>query len=146
LPIAANRLPPMALPVHFQPLGFQVSEDASVNKRAISRFMSLALLLGGSGLQPAKLSAQDAVSEAGKRKIRTKVDPTYPAIAKQMHVSGKVKIEVTISPDGRVTNTRVIGGSPLLVQAAISALNDWRFESGPKESTEVYEFEFNWDK
>jgi TonB family protein len=117
-----------------------------VNTRAISRVMSLALLLGGAGLQPLKLSAQDAVSEAGKRKIRTKVDPTYPAIAKQMHVSGKVKIEVTISPDGRVTNTRVIGGSPLLVQAAISALNDWRFESGPKESTEVYEFEFNWDK
>jgi TonB family protein len=60
-----------------------------------------------------------------------------------MNVTGKVKIEVTISPDGHVTSTKVVGGSPLLVGAALDALKKWRFEAAPKESTEIIEFNFN---
>ena len=60
-----------------------------------------------------------------------------------MNVTGKVKIEVTISPDGRVTSTKVVGGSPLLVGSAIDAIKKWRFESAPKESSEIIEFDFN---
>ena len=43
--------------------------------------------------------------------------PAYPELARRMNVSGKVKIEVIITPDGHVRSTRVIGGHPLLVQA-----------------------------
>jgi TonB family protein len=117
-----------------------------VNTRAISKAVSLALLLGGLGLHPGKLSAQEAASDTGKRKVRSKVEPTYPAIARQYHVDGRVKVEITIAPDGHVVNTRVIGGSPMLVQAAVSALSEWRFEPGPKETMEIYEFEFDWNK
>lgn len=104
--------------------------------------LGLLLLLGGTGLMPQRASAQDA-SEEGKRKVRTKVVPEYPALAKQMNVTGKVKIETTIAADGHVLATRVVGGSPLLVNAALDALKKWRFEPGPKDTTEVIEFEFN---
>ena len=60
-----------------------------------------------------------------------------------MNVTGKVKIEVTISADGRVTSTKVVGGSPLLVGSALDAIKKWRFEAAPKESTEIIEFDFN---
>jgi TonB family protein len=64
-------------------------------------------------------------------------------LAKQMHVTGKVKIEATIAADGHVISTRVVGGSPLLVNAALDALKKWRFEPASKDTTEVVEFEFN---
>src|SRR5579875_1113019 len=51
--------------------------------------------------------------------------------------------EAKIAPDGHVEDTRVIGGSPLLVNAATDALRKWRFEAGPKETTEIVEFTFN---
>jgi len=60
-----------------------------------------------------------------------------------MNMAGKVKIEVTISPDGKVTSTKVVGGSPLLVGSAMDAIKKWRFEPAPKESSEIIEFDFN---
>jgi len=81
--------------------------------------------------------------EATKRKVRTRIVPDYPSLAKRMNVSGKVKIEATVAADGHVTTTKVIGGSPLLVSSALDALKRWRFEAAPKETTEIVEFEFN---
>jgi TonB family protein len=122
-------------------LGF--GRDMSVKYRIILASIGLALLLGGSAALPQKASAQDTASEAGKRKVRTKVAPEYPPLAKQMNVTGKVKIEATVAADGHVASTRVVGGSPLLVNAALNALKQWHFEPGPKETTEIVEFSFN---
>lgn len=105
--------------------------------------VGLALLLGGSALVPPKGTAQDAATDTAKRKVRSKVAPEYPALARQMNVTGKVKIETTIAADGHVLGTKVIGGSPLLVNAALDAVKRWRFEPGPKDTTEVIEFEFS---
>jgi TonB family protein len=97
----------------------------------------LTMALAGLLLSPPHAAAQDT-----KRKVKSRVTPGYPALAKQMNVSGKVKIEVIISPDGHVKSTKVLGGSPLLVQSALTALKDWKFEPAPKETTEIVEFEF----
>jgi TonB family protein len=114
-----------------------------MRKRLLATGLGVALLLSGSAFVPRKLFAQDASSEEGKRKVRSKVVPEYPALAKQMNVTGKVKIETTIAADGHVLSTRVVGGSPLLVNAALDALKKWRFEPASKDTTEIIEFEFN---
>ena len=59
-----------------------------------------------------------------------------------MSVSGKVKIEVIIAPDGHVKSTRAIGGHPLLVQTCTDAVKEWKFFPAPEESTQVVEFDF----
>lgn len=100
------------------------------------------LLLGGLLLVPANSPAQDAASEAAKRRIRTRVMPDYPSLARQMRVTGRVKIETTIAADGHVSNAKVVGGSPLLVNAAMDAIKKWRFEPAAKDSVEVIEFDF----
>ena len=82
-------------------------------------------------------------SEEGKRKVKTKVAPSYPELAKRMNVAGRVKIEVIITPDGRVKSTRALGGHPLLVQACLDAVKEWKFAAAPEETTQVVEFEFN---
>ena len=54
--------------------------------------------------------------------------PDYPPLAKQIHLSGSVSVEVMISPDGRVEVARAVSGHPLLLSAAIEAARGWRFE------------------
>lgn len=105
--------------------------------------LSLALVLGGSLAIPHCAFAQDASTDAGRRKVRTKVDPEYPELAKRMNLTGVVKIVATISADGRVTNTKVVGGSPVLVGAATDALKKWRFEPAAKDTSEIIQFDFD---
>ena len=87
--------------------------------------------------------AQSSSAEENKRKVKTKVAPAYPELAKRMNVVGRVKIEVIITPDGHVKSTRALGGHPLLVQACIEAVKEWRFAAAPEETTQLVEFEFN---
>lgn len=86
--------------------------------------------------------AQSGTAEEGKRRVKTKVAPAYPELAKRMNVVGKVKIEIIITPDGRVKSTRAVGGHPLLVQACVDAVKEWKFAAAAEESTQTVEFEF----
>ena len=108
-------------------------------RRMLSR-LGMAGLLGTIFLLPPVVFGQ---TPATKRKVSHRVVPDYPSLARQMNITGKVKIEAVVAPDGHVKSTHAIGGSPLLVDAAIKALKNWKFESGPKETTEVIEFDFN---
>lgn len=103
----------------------------------------LGLMLSGSFAVPRPDFAQEAPAEGVKRKVRSKVVPEYPALAKQVNAQGKVKIEATVSAGGRVISTKVIGGNPLLATSALEAAKQWRFEPGPKETTELVEFDFS---
>jgi protein TonB len=51
--------------------------------------------------------------------------PVYPDVAKQARVEGVVVLEAVISPEGRVTDVKVLRGSPLLDDAAVTAVKNW---------------------
>ena len=87
--------------------------------------------------------AQQSTTDDGKRKIKSKISPAYPELARRMNVAGKVKIEVIITPDGKVRSTRVIGGHPLLVQACQDAVKEWKFFPAAEETTQIIEFDFH---
>jgi len=87
--------------------------------------------------------AQSVATDEGKRKIKSKNLPAYPELARRMNVSGKVKIEIIVTPDGHVRSTRVIGGHPLLVQSCQDAVKEWKFFPAPEETTQVVEFDFH---
>jgi TonB family protein len=98
-------------------------------------------MLGAMILLSPAAKSQDSES-ATKRKVSHRVVPVYPPLARQMDISGKVKIEAVVAPDGHVKSTHAVGGSPLLIQAADQALKTWKFEAGPKQTTEIIEFDF----
>ena len=77
-----------------------------------------------------------------ERKVKSQVKPNYPALARQMYLSGAVKIEVVIAPDGKVKSTRVIGGHPVLIGAAVDAVKQWKFEPATRETTQIVQFKF----
>jgi TonB family protein len=93
-------------------------------------------------LLAATVFAQVSTTDESKRKVKTRLSPQYPELAKKMGVSGKVKIEVIIGPDGRVKSTRAVGGHPLLVQACQDAVKEWKFSAASEETTQIIEFEF----
>jgi TonB family protein len=105
--------------------------------------LALAVVFSFAASSAVRAQESGAGAETAKRKVKTRVMPDYPAIAKQMHITGKVKIEATIAADGHVVSTHVVGGSPVLVGAATDALKKWKYESGPKETTEIVEFDFD---
>ena len=55
------------------------------------------------------------------------VRPAYPDIARKAHVEGTVILESVLDTSGNVTQLRVIRSAPLLDQAAIDAVRQWRY-------------------
>ena len=107
-----------------------------------SRFKRVAAAAGALVILSCVSLAQSGSTDESKRKVKTKVSPVYPELARRMNVAGKVKIEVVVSPDGHVKTTRVVGGHPLLVQACQDAVKEWKFVPASEETTQVVEFEF----
>jgi len=53
--------------------------------------------------------------------------PAYPPLAVQARIQGNVVLHAIISKDGRVEQLSVISGHPLLIQAALDAVRQWRY-------------------
>ncbi|HEV2247449.1 MAG TPA: energy transducer TonB [Terriglobia bacterium] len=53
--------------------------------------------------------------------------PDYPQLAKLARTQGTVRLEALIAADGTVTDLKVVGGHPLLVKAALEAVERWRY-------------------
>lgn len=66
--------------------------------------------------------------------------PVYPSLARNARVSGTVRVEAVIGPDGKVKSARALQGPPLLRQAAADAVKKWMYQPAmlngqPTEST-----------
>jgi protein TonB len=57
-----------------------------------------------------------------------KVTPTYPPLAKQARISGKVVLQAVIGKDGTIQNLRAVSGPPMLIQNAIEAVKQWKYK------------------
>ena len=56
-----------------------------------------------------------------------RVQPEYPPLARQARVQGVVVLRAVISREGKIENLQVLNGHPLLVQAAMDAVRQWRY-------------------
>jgi TonB family protein len=107
--------------------------------------LALSIFLGLPPLSPAADLLQ--VNEATARKSAlTKVEPEYPAMARQMKVSGKVHLAATVDFDGNVTKTEVVEGHALLGSACSASVKKWKFKpfsDGAKASIAVVNLTFD---
>ena len=90
-----------------------------------------------------ELKGQQAQNEEFVRRAKTKVQPVYPELARRMNLVGTVKVEVVVAPNGSVKEARIVGGHPVLAQAALDAAKKWRFEAASSESSGVIDFKFD---
>jgi len=61
-------------------------------------------------------------------KLVNKVQPMYPPLARQTRISGTVKLHAIIGKSGTVEQLQVVSGHPLLVQSALDAVKQWRYQ------------------
>jgi TonB family protein len=110
--------------------------------RRFPQFFIIAVCLGGLSPVACTQSAQQEQTEA-KRRVASRVVPVYPGLARKMRIMGSVRIEAIVSPDGSPKAIRVIGGHPLLAQAATEAIHKWKWTPAGQETTEIIEIKFN---
>ncbi len=61
-------------------------------------------------------------------RLVNKVQPQYPPLARQTRISGTVKLHAIIGKNGAVEQLQVVSGHPLLVQSALDAVRQWRYQ------------------
>ena len=88
------------------------------------------------------VAAQSQSAET-QRRIKVAVKPEYSALAKRLNLSGVVRVEVQVQPDGKVKRAHVVGGNPVLAMDAEKAAMLTEFEPAAKESTQIIEFHFD---
>jgi protein TonB len=74
---------------------------------------------------PARIKQGGNVTAAS---IITQTRPTYPPLARQARIQGTVTLHAIIDKEGRVAQLEVVSGHPLLVQAALDAVKQWRYK------------------
>ena len=89
-----------------------------------------------------RVGAQQAQSEEMIRRAKSKVQPSYPDLARRMNIAGTVKVQVVVAPNGTVKDAHVVGGHPVLATAALDAAKKWRFEPSSAETSGVIDFKF----
>jgi TonB family protein len=75
----------------------------------------------------------------------TKVDPTYPALARQARIQGDVRLMLQIGTDGHVQHIQVVSAHPLLVPSALEAVKQWVYAPIPAAGTIVVTVPFRLD-
>lgn len=75
-------------------------------------------------------------------KLVHQVQPEHPPLARKAGVSGTVRLRAIVAKDGSVAQLEVLSGHPLLVQAALDAVQQWRYEPTllNGEPVEIYTF------
>jgi len=91
-------------------------------------------------LAPSRSFCQESTPSV--RKILTRVAPQYPTVARSMSIGGTVKVVGLVAPNGTVKSVKVLGGHPVLAEAAQKALLQWKFEAAPHETSEIIEMKF----
>ena len=61
-------------------------------------------------------------------KLIHQVTPRYPQEAKKKGIKGKVRLKILVDRDGKVIETDVLSGDPLLAKAACKAVGQWRYK------------------
>jgi protein TonB len=61
-------------------------------------------------------------------RLVNRVQPLYPPLARQTRISGTVKLHAIIGKNGAVEQLQVVSGHPLLVQSALDAVRQWRYQ------------------
>jgi periplasmic protein TonB len=74
---------------------------------------------------PQKLRVSQGVAEGN---LLRKIEPQYPQMAKVAHIQGDVILAATISKSGTIENLHQMSGHPILAQAAMEAVKQWRYK------------------
>ena len=69
--------------------------------------------------------------------LKYRVDPIYPREARASRIQGTVVLHIRVDKEGRVEKAEVLSGDPLLSQAALDAVRQWRYKPAVRSGVAV---------
>jgi TonB family protein len=91
--------------------------DSTSNSRGVQRASSVE-----------KVDRMQVSSEAAEGSVLHRVEPDYPEEARQQQIQGAVVLGVRAGRDGSIQEVKLLSGQPLLADAAMAAVKQWRFK------------------
>ena len=77
---------------------------------------------------PVRVTRTKVGGQVQEAKIIARPNPIYPPLARQARIQGKVQLHAIIDKEGHVSQLEVVSGHPLLVKAALDAVQNWRYQ------------------
>jgi len=100
----------------------------------------LALLVAGLVHRATAEVNEEVISD---RKVVARVEPDYPETLKRLYVGGVVRVEAVVSAQGRVESVQLLGGNPILGQATMKAVKQWKYSPGAAREKIIVRLEFD---
>lgn len=106
-----------------QQIAEQARQQAAEQAREASRLAGLQrriekMIIGGVRVD----------AEEQQKKLSYYVPPDYPDVAREAGIEGSVRLQVVVAEDGTVSDARVLAGEPILADAALAAVRQWRYQ------------------
>ncbi|HSH16804.1 MAG TPA: energy transducer TonB, partial [Verrucomicrobiae bacterium] len=87
--------------------------------------------VAGSNLPPPPPKETRRIRVGGnvqQARLINRPNPVYPPLARQARIQGTVRLQAIIAKDGSISQLEVVSGHPLLVQSALDAVRQWRYQ------------------
>jgi TonB family protein len=89
----------------------------------------------GSSAEGVQTLAVLSEAKEGERTLITHIEPQYPQLLRERHIGGTVRLQLTITAKGSVEDISMLGGNPILAEAAIKAVKQWVYAPSRARST-----------
>lgn len=119
------------------------SKATSRHPRSSGTWLVLAVIAVSALLSIIPGFAQTYDAPADGRKVISRVDPEYPDALKRLYIGGIVRVEVVVSANGTVKETKLLGGNPILGQSTMKAIQRWKYAPAGTEQTLTVKVEFD---
>jgi TonB family protein len=103
--------------------------EANVLKENGIAYVSLS-----AGIEDSTFLAVSGEIKKSDRTLLVRVQPEYPEALRRLRIGGVVRLRVLISPKGSVKNVIMLGGNPILGDAAITAVKKWIYAPAVSET------------
>lgn len=88
------------------------------------------------------LAVGNSPGSAGERKLISRIEPNYPELLEQLGIGGTVRLRISISAQGNVEQVELLGGNPILGEAAAFAVRKWVYAAGRSRTFAEMSFHF----
>jgi TonB family protein len=109
----------------------------SLGRRSV--LLGVLLLVATTCLAPGLLAQRGKNSRA----VVFTVTPEYPETLQRAKIGGLVRLSASVAPDGKVSKVKILGGNPILVESAVTAVMKWKYAPGPVETNEEISLSFS---
>jgi TonB family protein len=130
------------LQTHYQTLVFTgrgfmpriLRSDAEVVAHVARTRGAIGYVSSAASVAGVKTLAIGVLDSSGERRLITRIEPDYPETLKRLNIGGTVRLRVSISAKGKVESVALLGGNPILGDAAASAVKNWVYASARSQS------------